>query len=136
MVTLDHVYADNPGGPAGTYAVHVAWHNQFGGGNFDDFSVVVQNAPPVVDAGGDGKANPGGVLNRSGSFTDPGADTWTATVDYGDGAGPQVLKLDKDGTFKLHHKYDTPGTFLVIVTVTDDDGGVGTASFEVTVNDG
>jgi hypothetical protein len=136
MVTLDHVYADNPGEPAGTYAVHVAWHNQFGGGNFDDFSVVVQNAPPVVDAGPDGTTNPGGVLNRSGSFTDPGADTWTATVDYGDGTGPQVLKLDKDGTFKLHHKYDTPGTFRVIVTVTDDDGGVGTASFEVTVDDG
>src|SRR5262249_8550434 len=84
---------------------------------------------PTVAAGDDVVLSPGDVLNRKGSFTDPGADTWTAAVDYGDGSGPQELKLDHDKTFHLHHKYDSAGAFVVTVTVRDDDGGVGTGQF-------
>ena len=42
-------------------------------------------------AGGD--ARPGQALARPGTFSDPGLDSWTATVDYGDGPGPQPLPL-------------------------------------------
>jgi hypothetical protein len=30
---------------------------------------------------------------HTGRFTDPGADTFTATVDYGDGFAPQPLPI-------------------------------------------
>jgi PKD domain/Calx-beta domain len=137
VVTLTHRYADNGlgGTPAGTYTVHTVWRNQYGGGNSADLPVQVKNVAPVVDAGDDGSANPGGVLNRTGSFTDPDADTWTATVDYGDGSGPQVLQLERDKKFHLHHKYRAPGTYVVTVTVVDDDGGVGIGQFVVSVED-
>jgi hypothetical protein len=131
VVTLNHTYADN--GPTGIYPVHVSWQNQYGGGNSADFAVTVTNVPPTVDAGPDTTVNHGGVLNRTGSFHDPGADTWVATVDFGDGSGPQALALARDGTFKLHYKYRDPGVYRVTVTVLDDDGGAGTASFLVTV---
>ena len=49
----------------------------------------------------------------------PGADTWTATVDYGDGGGG-ALALDGK-TFALSHTYLVAGTFTVTVTVFDDD---------------
>jgi hypothetical protein len=134
MVQVDHTYADNAGG-AGTYTVHAVWHNQFGGGNVADFAVQVNNVPPVVDAGGDAVLHEGGVLDRKGSFTDPGADTWTITVDYGDGSGPQTIAVGPDRTFHLHHKYQEEGNYAVTVTVRDDDGGVGIDQFVVHYDD-
>ena len=53
--------------------------------------------------------------SSSGSFTDPGADTWTATVDYGDGSGVQALTLT-DKTFNLSHTYADNGSYTVTVT--------------------
>jgi Ca2+-binding RTX toxin-like protein len=69
----------------------------------------------------------------SGLFVDPGADTWTATVDYGDGTGSQPLTLGADKSFGLRHTYQAPGVFTVTVTVTDKDGGVGSDTVLVTV---
>jgi len=42
--------------------------------------------------------------NPSSTFTDPGADTWTANVNYGDGSGVQPLVLTGK-TFSLSHVY-------------------------------
>ena len=67
------------------------------------------------------------------SFHDPGADTWTGTVDYGDGSGIQPLALAGDRTFQLNHIYASSGHYVVTVRVTDDDGGVGTHTLAVTV---
>jgi hypothetical protein len=135
VVELSHRYANN--NPAGTpYTVHAAWHNQYGGGNAADFAVTVANVAPTVEAGPDVTLPPGGAVNRTGSFTDPGTDTWTATVDYGDGSGAQALRLDRKHHFHLHHKYASPGRYRVVVQVADGDGGVGTASFLVLVSGG
>jgi hypothetical protein len=126
QVQVTHTYVDE-----GVYTAHLFWHDQHGAGNSTDMQVVVTDVAPTVDAGGDVVLPPGGVLNRTGSFTDPGADTWTVTVDYGDGSGVQALALD-DQQFRLHHNYQAPGTYQVTVTVRED-GGVGTATFLVTV---
>ncbi len=76
---------------------------------------------------------PGTTVSRIGSFADPGADTWSATVDYGDGSGPHPLALNPDKTFALGHTYSSPGSFAVTVWVADKDGAVGTGSFSVYV---
>ena len=82
----------------------------------DTLTVTVENVAPTVDAGADDTINEGDTFIGGGSFTDPGADTWTATVDYGDGSGSQVLALNPDGSFSLSHTYadnlagDAPGT--------------------------
>ena len=78
--------------------------------------------------------NEGDTFVSAGSFTDPGSDTWTATVDYGEGAGPQPLALNPDGSFALGNTYDNDGVYVVTVTVSDDDGGVGSDTAMVTVN--
>jgi large repetitive protein len=74
-----------------------------------------------------------GAFSATGSFTDPdaGYDGFSATVDYGDGSGAQPLSLS--GTsFTLSHQYATLlATFTVIITVSDDDGAVGTATITV-----
>jgi hypothetical protein len=97
-------------------------------------TVAINNVAPTVSAGGNASINEGATFTRNGSFTDPGADTWTATVNYGDGSPAQALTLGASKTFNLSHEYADNGVFTVTVTVTDDDGGVGPASFTVTVN--
>jgi len=65
-------------------------------------TVTVNNVAPNVDAGPDKLINEGGTFTNAGSFTDPGsADTWTATVDYGDGSGVVPLALNPDKSFTL-----------------------------------
>ena len=53
--------------------------------------------------------NEGGMFAGNGSFSDPGADTWLAPVDYGDGSGAQALSLAADKTFALNHSYAANG---------------------------
>ena len=59
----------------------------------------------VIDAGFDDMIDEGDIFSATGSFTDTDDDTWTATVDYGDGNGPQILTLNPDKTFSLNHEY-------------------------------
>jgi ELWxxDGT repeat protein len=99
---------------------------------FDETTVLIVNVAPVVDAGSSVTLNPGQALARQGAFSDPGPDVWTATVDYGDGSGPQDLPLSGK-TFTLAHAYASPGTYTLQVRVQDDDGGSGTATVSVTV---
>src|SRR5207249_932554 len=51
--------------------------------------VNVTNSIPTVSPIQAAVLSVGDTLNRTGSFTDPDPDTWTATVDYGDGSGAQ-----------------------------------------------
>jgi Concanavalin A-like lectin/glucanases superfamily/PKD domain/Matrixin len=73
------------------------------------------------------------TYTASGSFIDPGADTWTATVNYGDNSGTSALALNPDKTFSLNHTYAADGSYSVTVQVRDDEGTVGTGTFVVTV---
>ncbi|MDB4882264.1 MAG: hypothetical protein JWL95_1030 [Gemmatimonadetes bacterium] len=60
------------------------------------------------------------LLNAGGGFLDPGADFWSATVNYGDGAGAQTLALFSKA-FALTHTYADNGSYTISVTVKDDD---------------
>jgi hypothetical protein len=74
-------------------------------------------------------------LNLTGTFDDPDADLWSATVDYGDGFGEQVLQLNDDHSFNLQYPFFDNLTHAVTVTVTDTNGGVGRARMLVTALD-
>jgi probable HAF family extracellular repeat protein len=130
--TLNHTYADS-----GIYIVAVTVTDDEGASTTDTVTVIVNNiAPTVTDASlSPSTLDEGESISGSGSFTDPGADTWTATADYGDGSGPQPVTLNPDKTFSFSHTYSDNGTYDVVVTVTDDDGGTGSsAAMSVTVN--
>jgi len=124
---LDHVYADN-----GVYTASVTVRDDDGASGTDTLQVTVNNLPPSVDAGPDKTVNQGAPLSSSGTFSDPGADTWTATVDYGDGSGVQPLQLTGK-QFALDHVYSNHGTYTVTVTVSDDEGASGSDTASVTV---
>jgi YVTN family beta-propeller protein len=125
---LSHAYADD-----GSYTVSVTVADDDGGSHTAQALVTVTNVAPVVNAGPDATIDEGGTFSSAGSFADPGADTWSATVTYGDGAPAQPLALSPSRTFALGHAYADDGTYAVRVTVTDDDGGTHTDQLLVTV---
>ncbi len=64
------------------------------------------------------------------TFTDPGADSHTTTIDWGDGntePGATTSPISGD------HTYAESGTYQITVTVADDDGGVGSTTIDVNV---
>ncbi|WP_319548777.1 FG-GAP-like repeat-containing protein [Desulfogranum marinum] len=62
-------------------------------------------------------------FDASGAY-DPDGSIVSYTWDYGDGTGSGVTSS---------HTYNTPGTYNVVLTVTDDDGSANTASQTITV---
>lgn len=96
-------------------------------------TVLIFNGSPVVYAGCDAVIDEYNRFTRTASFLDLQDDTWTATVDYGDGGGVEALALNPDKTFVLSHFYGDDGDHQVTVVVKDNHGGVGTGTFWVRV---
>src|SRR5262249_25963092 len=85
---LEHLYPR-----FGSHTVTVTVRAQDGGGGVGSAPVVVTAVPPLVRVVGPVTIFEGETFTTPGSFQDPGADAWTAAVDYGDGSGAQPLAL-------------------------------------------
>ena len=108
--------------------------------NVDPTVIVLPEPVPPPAPGprrGGGATNPpAGAVSFLAMFFDFVGDTHTASVDWGDGV-IEPLTVDQLGdTAALGHTYATGGIYTIIVTVTDDDGGVGIGLRTVTVNTG
>jgi hypothetical protein len=108
------------------------WRDQHGAFNVGSLPVIVTNVAPQLPVIPDVRLAQPSLLLWTGRFTDPGADTWTATVDYGDGSGPEALPL-QGRQFTLAQNYSQPGFYRVHVSVQDDDGAVDDTSFMVRI---
>ncbi|MFZ5916947.1 MAG: PKD domain-containing protein [Chloroflexota bacterium] len=82
----------------------------------DVTDLTVHNVLPAVNAGNDKDTAEGTTVFFNGSFTDPGSlDPHTVEWDFGDGSAGT-------GSLSTSHVYTDNGTFIVTLTVTDDDG--------------
>ena len=122
-LTPSYIYGDN-----GVYTVTLTVTDDDGGVGTGTIDVTILNVAPTVEAGADQVADEGNIVSFSGSYFDPGfLDTHTFDWDFGDGN-------IATGTLTPYHIYGDNGIYTVTLTVTDDDGGVGTDTLEVTVN--
>src|SRR5207249_5535328 len=121
-----------------------------GGSVTYETTIDVLNVPPTVFAGGDQTVDEASPISVHFDFTDPGFDqpsvpsqeTFTAMIDWGYGSieGASVSwvtgrpGVPSRGIVDATHFYGDNGAFQVTAIVCDDDGGCGTASLTVTVN--
>lgn len=171
-----HRYPDDPAGATDRYTVTMAASDASGALAWSTTESRVVNAPPTLALGPHCtpggvvlcvgnvsmlEGNPGAELRLSGKVTDPGADTGTVTIDWGDETEPTVIPtgcgIDDDttcptpplepdlrclspftappvcGYFGATHEYASGGSYEITVTVDDGDGGtdVETTSAEV-----
>jgi hypothetical protein len=79
---------------------------------------------PTFDLGADATATEGTAFVRTGSFVDPDpGQRWSATVNWGDAQGQNLLAAKADKSFNLNHTYLAAGTYTLAVTLSDDVGG-------------
>ncbi|TME27828.1 MAG: hypothetical protein E6I66_13155, partial [Chloroflexi bacterium] len=110
-----HVYADT-----GTYSVVLTLADSAGHTVTANASVSPTNVPPVV---GSLSLSPSSVVDHqtltvSGSFTDPGtADTFTVTVEWGDGTSSTDSLAAGTRSFSATHAYNAAGPVTIKATV-------------------
>ena len=121
-----HTFADD-----GSFAVTLTVTDRHGATGTMTQSLIVRNVAPMVASFDGATIMKGETYTAHGIFSDPGADSWTATVDHGDDSGTQALAL-AGKSFALAHRYALAGTFTTTVTVHDgDDAGTGSATVTV-----
>jgi len=122
--TITHTWYDDY---SGTVALRVT--DDDGATDTDTATVTVDNVAPTAEAGGPYNGNEGSPITLSGSATDPGTDALTYEWD-----------LDNNGSYEtpgqnVSNTWSQNGTYTVGLRVTDDDGGFGTDTATVYVND-
>jgi Ca2+-binding RTX toxin-like protein len=128
--SASHLYVDDaPGGAA----VGVTVTDSDGGAVAAGTTVAVANVAPTVSLDPVAAISEGGVATLSGVVSDPGVlDTFTVTVNWGDGGAAQTVAVGADRHFSAQHQYlNNPaggGSFTIGVTAADNGGAAGSAA--------
>jgi hypothetical protein len=119
---VSHTYAQD-----GIYTVTLVVTDNDGLTDTITTTATVGNVAPLV-AGIVGATDllPGETYAEAGTFSDPGADAWSGTVNFGDGGGAVPLAIAGQA-FALSHTYHAPGAFTVTLAVSDGIAQVGAA---------
>ncbi len=143
--TATHVYVSNPAGElSGSYTIAAVATSKDSKTASDSTAIMVDHALPVLSALtiSTPTITLGGSVSVSGSFTYGGIDdTHTAIITWGDGtrSAATVTEANGKGTFVASHLYvansalTAVSTDTITATVTDEDGGAGTAEGALTI---
>jgi PKD repeat protein len=109
----------------------------------DSTEVIISNAAPTVTltpetrvVGGEAVINVGEAVRVSVEYSDAGRSDapWEVRFVWGDGSDDDIVSFPYFMTLQQGHQYNTAGTYLMHVAVTDADSGQGIAPLTVRVN--
>ena len=130
--TVSHVYTTNP--PGNRYTILGIYSDSSGAQAITNVTFIsVTNVAPAISALTGLVARTTVPWTNRVTFSDPGADSWSATVNYGDGSAPQLLNLGTNKSFQFSHTYSAKGAYSLDVAVSDGDD-VSNQSAQVFVN--
>ncbi|MBI4285757.1 MAG: hypothetical protein HY670_07670 [Chloroflexi bacterium] len=133
--TASHQYLDdNPTATSSDlYPIGVSVNDDDGGTGSANTQVTVNNVAPTASAGADQGLPFGSLVNISAAFADPGTnDTWTYSIDWGDGSPAATGSATVGSPITGSHQYVVAGNQTITVYVRDDDLGKGSDSLTVT----
>lgn len=117
----------------GVFTVNVRVTDNHGQSSVDSSTVTVSNVAPVISAESNRTVVEGAIVTVNNTFTDVGsADTHFVNVDWGDGNGDGQAAT-AGVQLSINYTYADNGVYIVVVNVTDDNGGWDTDTFSVNV---
>ncbi|MEW6536472.1 MAG: PKD domain-containing protein [Candidatus Auribacterota bacterium] len=129
-ITVNFAWTDNVALEIGLKAVNP----QSGTAGIAFSTVSINNEQPMIEQIADQSASTNTLFTVSASYSDPGtSDTHTVTVNWGDLTIEQDIPVS-GAQISLSHIYTADDTYIVDITVYDDDGASSSAMFQVTVN--
>ncbi|MBI4904042.1 MAG: PKD domain-containing protein [Acidobacteria bacterium] len=132
-----HMYADDSpsGTPSDNYTIAVGVTDKDGGAGGASASLTVTNLAPSIGAitGPNGPLPIGSLVSLSAPVSDAGAqDALQCKFLWDDGSADTIV-ASSSGSCAATHTYATAGVYTVNVSVTDDDTGSASGSFEYVV---
>ncbi|MFZ1410644.1 MAG: S8 family serine peptidase [Micropruina sp.] len=98
------------------------------------FTLNVTNVAPVVTITSISDVDEGGTVNLEATFTDPGDDTHSASIDWGTTEGTAGAVNVVGNTVTASYTYGDNGTYDIEVTVTDSDGAEGSDTGDTAIS--
>ncbi|MFC1899139.1 hypothetical protein ACFLXP_02270 [Chloroflexota bacterium] len=136
-LSASHVYLDDPLGEDDDYQLSIELTDKDGGTDNFNTSITVLNVAPTISL--EEITNPlftDVPFTLTGTVFDPGIlDIHTAQIDWGDGITETIPleQINGSGTFTFPHVYAVHGYYNIMLTITDDDLGEGSATQSVKV---
>jgi PKD repeat protein len=128
-----HTYVDN-----GNFEVVLTVTDVHGASHSATTAAAIENVPPATTLGLSASAVTVGTnVTASATFTDPGAadGPWHWELDWGDGTKATGSVTSAASPIAAQRAWTAAGTYTVRVSVTDKDGGTGSAQQSVLVTD-
>ncbi len=90
--------------------------------------------PIVIISASEKTLKEGETFSGAGTIVVNSSQTWTATVDYGDGSAPGTVSVASNEQFELEHIYGDNGEFVLTVTADNENGDQVSKNIVVTIN--
>ena len=123
---VDYIFPDN-----GTYNLSLTVTDDDGAATTSELAVTVNNLPPTIEIAPTIIGNEGEAITFNPTLSDPGDDTLTVTLDFGDGSEPETITSEE---FPVTHTYTDNGNYTATITVSDEDGGITNQTIDVIIN--